>query len=40
MVSTALLAATAFNEGEQLLAGPWSMNLAVKIALNVLTPLY
>ncbi len=28
-----------FNEGGQLLAGPWTGQLLVKIALNVLTPL-
>ncbi len=27
-----------FNEGEQLLIGPWTSELAVKIASNVLTP--
>lgn len=29
---------TAFNEGQQLLVGPWDAPLAIKIAMNVLTP--
>ena len=27
-----------FNVGEQLLLGPWTLPLAIKIGLNVLTP--
>lgn len=29
---------SAFNVGGQLLAGPWDLPLAIKIAMNVLTP--
>ncbi|TAM95865.1 MAG: hypothetical protein EPN40_09955 [Rhodanobacteraceae bacterium] len=29
---------SAFNVGGQLLAGPWDLQLAVKLAMNVLTP--
>lgn len=27
-----------FNVGEQILAGPWNLRLAIKIVMNVLTP--
>ena len=27
-----------FNVGAQLLAGPWNLSLAIKVAMNVLTP--
>lgn len=29
---------SAFNLGDQLLAGPWNAQLAIRVAMNLLTP--
>ena len=29
-----------FNVGGQMLAGPWNLSLAIKIAMNVFTPFF